>query len=286
MNEKKCPITDELWFRFIEDRLTPDEEASLREHLDSECAECDAFFEKMGDMPARTGLLWAAESVIPKLEERFAPPAHVKEEIFRNVMEKFELNAVRTAHISRIKNTAYTAVTFIALVFAFMTFALLPDRPRDVGTKSGLEKFTQFVILHAAVIESGTGGLPRRGVRRKYYSQNDVIFFRYEISEPAYVGLFIYDDENGMERIYPKEFDELRLQEPGVYEFRRDDMAEGYSLSGKEGKIIFVIFAVKSVVDIDMTVPNVLKNYINEASNELPPDVAVDTFEIYVKDSY
>ena len=272
-------LTEDLWARFLEGSLNDREKAILREHMDTDCPDCEyllrsinrdqakylrfLFNEKMARREAQNT---SPDMIVPLDEDQFDAELDGQES---------DTNVVDLASIPLGKSQRrvdgktprkYRAPIWAGGIAALLlitvgvlprfqsdderTFSPLNDSARSQITKGDVNVLRpiqlQFVI--GSLDDNGHYTFTR-GVNGRKYSKSDSLFLHYDLPGDGYVYLLGYEAGKGVEIVAPAQ---AEFQSAGSYSLPPNSQAKGLSLEGIHGPYsVIALYAQQSLDNLD-----------------------------------
>ncbi len=273
-----CPITEDFLDRCLAGLLSQKEIDEGREHLASQCSDCDGFFESMGEESQENliALFLARPSSTPDVPP---PPLsdEEKERMWKDIAadtrgRQEKRKPERLLYLNNLSRPLALAAGVILVVAAvFMAGRLVPPR-QDQYIKGGAGAYEGDIFLQFIVSERGGSpdGLAafKRGVNRGVYGKGGYILFRYEIDRPLWVYLIHLDQEGAARLLYPADRDEDRLRAAGVYDVNKGEEVLALPLEGMDGLQTFCAVGQKERAAEGGELPGSVAERVTRLANE------------------
>ena len=272
-------LTEDLWARFLEGSLNDREKAILREHMDTDCPDCEYLLRSINrdqakylrflfnDKVARREVQYdSPDTAIPLDEDRFGNEFDEYEEetnvVELSTIQKGEASGTNFGKTSRRYRAPIWAGAIAALLL--ITVGILPKfqtsneqalSPSSSSAQSQLTK-GDVKVLEPIQLQFVIGSLDdnghytfTRGVNGRKYSKSDSLFLHYDLPSDGYVYLLGYEAGKGVEIVAPAQ---AEFQSAGSYSLPPNSQAKGLSLEGIHGPYsVIALYAQQSLDNLD-----------------------------------
>jgi len=267
----KCKVlNEERWKRLLHDELTAEESLAIREHLDTECPDCEEFLANI-QMDAEVNLSRMRDDLLD--QGAAGDPGSVKRDIGPT------LTVTEGSHWSKPTAPRHYLTPWMGGIAALLiiTIGILPQldlfQPgsRDV-TPAGFEKAKGIGVSDKVFkLDFSTGHrrqdghlVIERGQPGGKYRDDNLLFFQYEASTTGYLYLIGVEAGEGAKTLYPVEGAVAHQVMPGEYSVSSHDEVIAYPMSGLHGRYTVVgIFSPKPLEMDDRAIRNTVQKSLN-----------------------